>query len=315
MHNPERKQLFMDQCSESEATKRWYKNWFSRTAEFEEEYGKDLCAFSVDEMQSVVDNLLGVQTEGRNHTLRNLRSYLAWARVKYADESLDSILHVDTSGIDVMRRNMIGSPQDLQDYLDAVFPSVNSQTVGNVYRCWCWMAFCGVDKEDTITVMDSDVDLSGSTFTAVGKKYALSGFSKPAFSKLKQSDVFYISRKSAKGLIYSSTRARANGAQFLRTFSGDSTLISLTTALSIAERKATEINPDIKSLDYRKIWTSGEFYYIYINEMRGITPSFDRIVDKKVAGRDEHRMADKRSQCKKYAQEDYNRWKAAFFPG
>ena len=159
MFNDEQKTRFIRSYTSSINTANVATNVFNSFEKHEQEWGADLCTRSADELQPVIDDILGLRSKSRWMTLSILKEYAKWCLMMRVPDACDGMLHIEVSGIDKVRKQLVASPLHLQMYLDQVFDKESQETIDNIYRCYYWMAYGGISEEDTLFINRSDVDL------------------------------------------------------------------------------------------------------------------------------------------------------------
>ena len=93
-------------------------------------------------------------------TLTILKEYVKWCIAMKVPGACDGMLHIEAVGLDKVRHQMVSSPLHLQRFMDSIFDSESDETIDNIYRCYFWMAYGGIDEDDTILIRNEDVDFS-----------------------------------------------------------------------------------------------------------------------------------------------------------
>lgn len=124
----------------------------------EEAWGADLCTKSTEELQPVIDEIVGLRSKSQWMSLTILKEYVKWCITMNVPGACDGMLRITAVGLDKVRKQMVTSPLHLQRYLNEVFDPEDDETIDNLYRCYYWMAFSGIREEDTLSITASDVD-------------------------------------------------------------------------------------------------------------------------------------------------------------
>ena len=78
MFNDEQKTRFIRSYTSSINTANVATNVFNSFEKHEQEWGADLCTRSADELQPVIDDILGLRSKSRWMTLSILKEYAKW---------------------------------------------------------------------------------------------------------------------------------------------------------------------------------------------------------------------------------------------
>ena len=315
MYNEERKLAFIRGYTKSVNTSDSAVAVFNTIQPYEEALQKDMASFTTEELRPVTDTVLGVKSAGKRTRITLLREYVRWCQTNHLPDVLDSITHVDISGLDKMREQTVSGPLQLQNYFNQVFTPENEETVDNIYRCWLWMAFSGVREEDTVEILDTDVDFSEMLIRLREEEYPLYREALPAF-------------KNAVGLTsfryihpnYSDSRTvlrdRVPGHLLLRGIKSTTKISTLRSSLSRHLSECQKNGRTDKGLSFSRLEMSGAFYRAYEQERAGIPPDFSdyivRLMERQEYTRESQYIRWARNQREKDCLDDYQRWKLAY---
>ena len=134
---------------------------FRSSCPFENSAGKDICAFTDEELRAVMTKIFNTKNRERSRVavINLLSQYFDWCihhGVPGATEHDMSTLRSSDILPDEM---MIFNPGHLQQFLDKMFDQESDQTIDNLYRCYYWMAYAGLPVEDTIRLKPENFDL------------------------------------------------------------------------------------------------------------------------------------------------------------
>ena len=233
-------------------------------------------------------------------------------------ESID----FDRIGLDKMRRQSVASPQHLQRYLDSVFEKESEGTVDVVYRCFFWLAYMGIMKEENALSIDiSDVDFEDMAIHFNGKDYPFYREAIMSIKKCATLESFRYLHPNYEPVI----RERAPGTKLLRGFKDVPSIHAFRNTICRKERErkfCTAAMKNDKSLDlslsFDRVWLSGRFFVMLENERSGMSVDFTYLAEEFMEGREydlSHSRnligAKKRQVARDYLR-DYEQWKQAY---
>ena len=316
MFNEEMKLKFIISYTESPATADSARTLFKAIEPFEREWQADICTKTAEELQPVIDKVLGLQTRGRWAVLSILRVYFKWCMSREYPGAGDGIMHVETLGLDKIRLQMVVSPLHLQTYLDNIFDKEQEGTIDNVYRCFFWMGFAGMEERETLEVKTPDVDMSALVISLNGSDYPIYREAIPAFR-----NAVNLRRFLHKHPTFGNTdvwRERVLGNQLMRGMKADSRLGTLRSTLSRRLANAYEDGKTGQRLSFNRVRLSGLFYRMYeLEKIDGEAPDFEPVVKQDMEGKTYSlkggaTLTQRRNQREREYGEDYQRWKLAF---
>ena len=260
---------------------------FRNSSEFEQEFGKDLSEFNNDEIQRLFNKYGGARHSAKITFTGHLSRYLDWASQNGFNVICD-LSKIDIIGDSVakFRAKMVFSPEHLNRYMDAVFGSVDNETVGVAYRCYLWLAFCNVDLDDAMELRTSDVDIDLMRVMVSGREIPLYKESIRAFELAKTLKRFRVIKSNTTAEIYAD---REDGTRLLRASKRagvskkdyDSRLMTGEVARNI--RFAYKKGIIQTRIGYSTVRLSGIFYRALLREQMGMEPNFQAIVDMEMA--------------------------------
>lgn len=318
MYNEERKLQFVRDYTDNENTMVIARTVFAASKEYEIRWGADLCSFTLDQLQEFVDNELGIRVKSRHLAYTLLKEYIKWCLITKVPGANDVIGMVDMTGIPVVRRHMVSSPLHLQKCLDEIFDPESDNTVDNLYRCYYWMAYSGMQEKKIVSIKNEDVDFFDMSVCSEEGTYYLYREALPAFRKATQLSAFV--KKNARYSAGGVPLDRVNSPYLFRSIGGVVRIDTIRSTLSLRVVKAIEAEMTKVQISYQRVYMSGLFYRMYERERAGYPVSFLEEAERKAEnkayklntngahGKLEHRLA-------RYAKEyldDYGRWKEAF---
>lgn len=317
MYNEELKTRFIREYTKSLSRADTCTQAFAAIAPFEERWGADLCTRSAAELEPVIEQLVGFRVRSRWQRVIVFQKYVKWCLVNNIPGSCDGMLHVVCAGLDKIRVQMVSNPLQLQNYLNVICDPESERTTDNIYRCFYWLAYSGMDEHDIMKVKCSDVDFDNMVVRYGEEEYEICREAIPAFRNAAMLTEFVYKHPNYppdKTVI----RNRAVGDTLIRGIRSVTSLAALKVILSRKSKEFVEDGSTDKQLSYYRVWLSGLFYRMKRREEAGIPVDFSGAASKFMAGKtyklDTGRNtpeAKKRAVTNDYLQ-DYERWKAAF---
>lgn len=252
-----------------------------------------------------------------------MREYVRWCVDNHIDGATLAIMNVDfgSVGLDKMRRQSVANPQHLQRYLDSIFEKESEGTVDVVYRCFFWLAYMGVMREeDALSIDVSDVDFEDMAIHFNGRDYPFYREAIPSIKKCVTLESFrYIHPK------YNPTvKERAHGTKLLRGFSDTLSLQAFRNMICRKEKARKSLLAGAEedrsldlSLSFDRVWLSGRFFSMLENERSGMSVDFTYLAEEFMEGKEYNLSsgrntieAKKRWIARDYLR-DYEQWKLA----
>lgn len=314
MFNDEQKTRFIRSYTSSINTANVATNVFNSFEKHEQEWGADLCTRSADELQPVIDDILGLRSKSRWMTLSILKEYAKWCLMMRVPDACDGMLHIEVSGIDKVRKQLVASPLHLQMYLDQVFDKESQETIDNIYRCYYWMAYGGISEEDTLFINRSDVDLELMLIRYNNTSVPIYREALPAFRNAMQLSSFvYLHPNYTKTI----RRDRVPGEELMRGIKATTKTMTIRSSLSRRSADAIKAGKTEQQLSFYRVWLSGLFYRIYERERAGVPVDFSEAAVNFMEGKTyvlcgREKIEHKQNRIERDYMEDYQRWKLAF---
>lgn len=314
MYNEEQKNKFIRDYTGSLNTANVAANLFKSFEKYEIAWGADLCTKSATELQPVVDEVVGLRAKSKWMTLTILREYVKWCLAMNVANACDGMLHIEAIGLEKIKRQMVASPLHLQKFLDDIFEPESEETMDNIYRCYFWMAYGGIDEEDTILIKNDAVDFSQMIIHYKTTSVPIYREAIPAFRNAVSLMSFVYKHPNYTKPI---RRDRFPGDTIMRGVKAPTKTFTMRTTLSKRNIKAVKDGLTDLQLSFYRVRMSGLFYQMYEKERAGIPVSFSeaalRVMDGKtytLNGRE--KMTHIQNRIEKDYMEDYQRWKLAF---
>lgn len=314
MYNKELKARFVKSYTSSINTAKVCESIFNKFEPYEHKWGADLCTRSVEDLQPIIDVIVGLRARSRFSRLIMLKDYVKWCiKVANVENACDGMLKINTVGLDKIRRQTVASPLHLQRYLNVIYSPESYQSTDNIYRCYYWLAYGGVAEEDILRVKCSDVDLSNMVVHYKGTEIPIYREAIAAFKNCVELTQFVYNHPNYTKTVW---RERVNGDTLVRGIRSNLSLYSLRVEIS-RRAKLHEEETGLR-LSYFRTWISGVFYRAYECELIGETPDFSAIVATKMEGKTykldsgRNTQESKKRELVKDYNEDYQRWKLAY---
>lgn len=315
MYNEELKISFIRSYTTSINTADVCQTIFNAFEPFEVEWDADLCTKNAEDLQPVVDNLVGLRTRSKWMRLIILKDYVKWCTGMKVPGACDGMLKVETVGLEKVRCQTVANPFHLQTYLNSICEPESEETTDNIYRCFYWLAYGGVEEEDILNIKCSDVDLDNMVVKYKDTEIPIYREALPAFKNCVKLTQFVYKHPNYSKLVY---KDRVDGDTLVRGIRSAPSIKAMRVELSRRSKtKMDEGRTDLK-LSYFRVWISGLFYRMYERERAGMPVDFSAAAAQFMEGKtyklDKGRNtpeAKKRQLARDYL-EDYERWKLAF---
>ncbi len=316
VYNEKQKRDFLEQYSRSKSGLAAYERAFNAIQKYEEEWGADMCTKKREDLEPVVNDVLGMRIQGKNARLALYKAYTEWCIEHRISGACDGMLHVDVNDAGKLRDHMVNSPMHLQRYLDVICHKESERTIDDIYRCYLWLAFAGLSEAGIFEINTDDVRFSDFSVRFKERDYPIYRESLQAFKNCVELGSFvYIHPNYSKEIM----RPRVPGKQLLR---GIKTLAYpqiIRAELSKRTRKAVFEGRTKTRLSYYRAWLSGVFYRMYQLELAGVDPDFSNVASDFISGKTynlssgRNLIGAKQRRVAKEYKIDYDRWKKAFF--
>lgn len=314
MYNEELKKRFIRDYTGSLNTANVAATMFNAAEKHEIGWNADLCTRSAEELQPMIDDIVGLRSKSRWMTLIILKEYVKWCIAMKVPGACDGMMHIEAVGLDKVKHQMVSSPLHLQRFMDSIFDPESEETIDNIYRCYFWMAYGGIDEEDTIAIRKSDVNFQGMYIQYKSTSIPIYREAVPAFRNAVMLDSFVYKHPNYSKDI---RRNRVQGDTIMRGIKAATKTFTMRATLSKRNIKAIEEGKTDLQLSFYRVRMSGLFYRVYEMERAGISPNFSeaalRVMDGKtysLKGRE--KLEHKQNRIEKDYMEDYERWKLAF---
>lgn len=328
MYNRELKLAFIDSVSDSIAYKKLCTIVFDAAEPYEKSWGDDLCTRTSEELEPYVNEIMGVRTSGHTSKLMVLRKYFKYcAEVGYPNAG-NGIDNVVLNNLEKVKSETVSGPLGLQAYLDKVFDPESELTISNIYRCFYWFSFSGMEAADIFRLKRENIDLLRAVVHFNGRTYQLYTESFAAINNALtltsfryvhdhyHTDVFvdrFPGDLIMRGLMYRPGKPQNNDPYAM--------VQNMKSAVYNAARKATYKGEPVSPLSISHAKLSGLFYRKYQTErLTGEPYTFADFIDAaeeamrepRSANATEARVRSARNRLARTLLSDYETWKAAF---
>lgn len=314
MYNADLKRRFVRDYTSSVSTAKVCETIFNQLEPYELVWNDDLCTKSEDELQPIIDTIVGFRARSKWMRIIILKDYVKWCiNVANVPGACDGMLRINTVGLDKVKQQTIASPLHLQKYLDMICLPESEKATDNIYRCYYWLAYGGVAEKDILSIKCSDVDFENMIVHYNGTDIPIYREAIPAFKNCVELSQFVYNHPNYTKTVW---KERAPGDTLIRGVRSNLTLYSLRVEIS-RRAKNNESKTGMRP-SYFRIWVSGIFYRTYEREAIGEQPNFNAIAAQQMEGKvykldsGRNTIDAKRRQLAKDYMDDYQRWKLAF---
>jgi len=314
MYNEEQKTKFIRSYTSSINTANVASTVFNAFEEYEQQWQADLCTRSTEELQPVIDALVGLRSKSRWMTLSILKEYVKWCIAMKIPSACDGMLHIEVVGIDKIRQQMVASPLHLQMYLDQVFDKEEIETIDNIYRCYYWMAYGGIREEDTLLIKVEDIEFGQLIIRYRETSVPIYREALPAFKNAISLPSFLYNHPNYNRPI---RRDRVSGDTIMRGIKATTKTMTIRSSLSKRSAEAIKAGKTDQQLSFYRVWLSGLFYRMYERERAGIPVDFSDAAVSYMEGKTytlcgREKIEHRQNRIERDYMEDYQRWKLAF---
>ena len=291
MYNAEQKEAFIASSNLTPAMDALFRNVFLLVAPYEEEKNADICTWSREDCQLVLERLAGFRSYSSENRARLLRRYANWCIEQKVPGATGNLLASRATGKSKVREMTLSGPEHLEKILNTILDPVEVASSDVILRGYCWLAFSGVSDESIADIRCKDVDLDRFTISYDGNDYPFCVQAIQTFRILSEMSAFrYFHPGYDNDFIW---RARSDGDRLLRGIRG-----AKPNVLVLRSMLSTRVNEAFKSgkidvkISFYRIWISGQFYRFFQKERMGEPVDF--------------------SKEDASLKEDYERWKRAY---
>lgn len=235
---------------------------FNMTETYEIKAGKDLCQFSADELAPIVAQVSSLGA-GKNSTrMKIIKQYLNWCYATSYPGAVLEINKVPVPFIETYRKKMVSGPAQLQKCLDVYYDKEDLLTVDNVFRCYVWFAFLGIDNRDVTSITKDNIDLDRMIIMIGNNVYEIYEEAVPCIRNCITQPVFMYHHP-----LYEEDyvpRNRVPGKEVLR---GIKALLTEQQLSEVLSRRGGKLkDKPVPRISYKSVFMSGIFYRQYMLE-------------------------------------------------
>lgn len=315
MFNESLKSKFIKYYTDSVKTRALCESLFNSLEKYENNWNADICTKSQSEVEPVIEELVSFRSKYKATRLVILRNYAKYCISLRIPGACNGILQVNPSGLDKMKRYMVSNPLMLQMYLNILYEPESEETTNNIYRCFYWLAYAGIDEDDILNIKCSDIDFDNMLVRYNGFNYPIYRESIPAFRNCALLTQFRYINPNHATVKYID---RVSGDQLLKGIKSVQDIKTIRVSLSRTSKQKKDEGKTNLRLSYNRVYLSGVFYRKYETEMAGIPVDFVDEAAKFIAGKTYKFDSCRKSTNQKLREisqsyyEDYQRWKLAF---
>ncbi len=304
MYNKERKLTFANTLTQNSISTYSKLKLFEP---YEAESNCDLCMLPVNVLQKAFDSGLGMKPESMSiyNLITLVKKYIEWCREQGFEVS-NSIYSIEMGTDKRYRETMVSSPAHLNFLLNKVFDPVNLNTVDCLRRSVLWLLYFGLTVSEIEELKTDEVGLEKKIVCHNGLIYDIYNESLPALKKTCELTEFSYIHPDYNEVI---KKKRVDGDFLLRGIDSKKLNFENTTR-SVISRKANAVKV---KLQHSKIYTSGIFYRMYMQETNGFTPNFLMYVVEKAKKDGVNRTEISMMQSARVLKKGYQEWKHAFY--
>lgn len=288
---------------------------FEKTQPYEEAAQADLCAMTVDQLQKTIDETFFMKRHSHIGQRSAVGEYMEWCLAHKVEGATDNYQRLEAVGLNKIRYRMVSGPLQMQVFLDSVFDAEAEETTDVIYRCYYWLAFCGVDEFDVPNIKVSDVDLQKRVIRYRDMNLEIYREAMPAFEK-----AVTLSEMRYKNARYTEPiwRKRVDGDTLMRGVRAASDVFTVRKYIGQRLSAAQAAGEASQRINYSGAKLSGMFYRVYERERAGVPVGFSELavteVLKKNPSADFRTRSARQSVNAKEREylDDYRRWKLAF---
>jgi len=313
MYNEEQKRRFIADMGFSESMLKFALQLFYSTEKYEEQWGKDICYATKEELAPVVNAISSMRSSAQHTRVNMLRKYVIWCKENGIQNVSDAVFIVAPDNTSKIRKQTVSGPIELSMFLDAIFPAVSAHSISILFRCYYWLAFSGVKEQDVFDVKKEDIDFGKMLIRFNGDEFPLYKESVETFHLAVNLKTFWYKHKTHKE---AHEMQRIDSEYLLSATEG---VIKPTYAKAFMYKqnlKALKNKTTAKDLSYIHVFLSGVFYRKYELE-RAIGEAFtyvDFLDVAEMASGDSwgNKLQKTKNRIARLYFEDYNVWKNVF---
>ena len=306
MYNESLKRAFIVDEVTSVKTGAQIEQLFALTEPFELEAGADICTFSREDIQPVINSLSGARSISDSY-VHGLRKYCKWCVSQGVQGATDVSKKVRPDKSEKVRAKMAANPKDLKEYLDDVFDAEENNGTDNIFRAYFWLAYGGMKRDDIMSIPASGVLLDDNRLVYGDYTMEIYPEARRTFVNCVKLDEFTKTRVINPKVVVQHQLQRENNGLLLRTTKGSS-LHTIASNITHRTREAIDSGKTKRRMTYESVWLSGVFFRVFQLEIYGVEPNFDWAINEVCSNPEGVHYAKKKREITA----DYNLWKEVF---
>lgn len=295
MYNQKVKTEFYEHLISIDKTTDALDRLFSRTSEFEENFGKDVGSFTKSEFGEVLNSFTGtLYSVNSIYKLKSkLKTYVTWyaENVLQDTDSIDALelaiadskRNKDSIEWSAIKTSLFASPVEFEKYIHEIFPNKYVGPIENADYIDCveivilWLMYIGIQNDEIFQIKDSDVDLSAwKIHLPAGRTIDIPEYCRRDIEKYVGVEVYIRSRRNAGSMendvITKLNKCRCDTFIKRQKPNDENTKTHFYVKFCKFSKLHAEDNNITSWPTTRDIILSGAFYRIYESELKGIAP-------------------------------------------
>ncbi len=285
-------------------------NLFRGTAKYEKFWNADVCTKTAEELKPMVEGMVGTRIRSSYTKLLLLRRYCEWCIAHGVPGAVNGIADIQEPGIENMRSKMVRDPLHLQKCLNEIFLSEDFEAVDTIYRAYFWLSFACMPEQEILQAKNDELSKDGSVITHDGVSYYI-----PSEGWRAVLDAAKLTQLMFKQAGSDKTLRRSGGVLLLRTVKNRQPSKYMVKTINGRVAEAIENGAATKRLSHKRVFYSGLFYSMYVQECAGLEPDFREFAIRQTARGEYNDARGVEVVQKRIASDclnDYKRWKLAF---
>lgn len=286
---------------------------FEAISKYEEAWQADICTRSREEIQEIIDNVVGMRSNSFLQRVNILKDYVRWCIDMGVPGAADGMLYINQAGLGKIATQTVGSPLHLQRYLNQVFRP-NTEGIDCIYKSYLWLAYSGMNESDIMLVESDCLDFDNMIVRFKDDEYPIY---KEAVQPLKVCALSstFIYEDDFRSKVYT----RVEGSRLLRGYRSIASYKTMRSEISRRVKEAIDSKKTNLSISHYRAWISGVFYRTYEGECAGVPANFLYVAQEHMNDTrnplvyDKITWSAKRNYLANEYLRDYNRWKAVFY--
>lgn len=302
MKNVNLKDQFIKSYATSASSIALYSNIFQIIGRYEDNTDCDVFAMSVQQLNDMINEFNVTRHKSSLVRISMLRSYVKWCKARGVNGVTDNIFEIDVDNCSRVREVMVANPKQLQFFLDKMYDPESDETIDNIFRCYFWLAFSGMEAGDIVLLEDKHIVLEDMCVRYNMREYPIYREAIPCIKNCLNLKSFLYKHPHYEPV----RRDRLPGNMIMRGIKSipEEGYMRNTTSRDIS--RAYKAGRIPQKLSHGKAFLSGMFYRIYELEKAGVPTDFSEVAI--MMGTKSERL----DNAARNVRDDYYRWKIAF---